>query len=340
MASVKDWLQLFRSHTSPLEMTITITGSALAVGTIFDIRVLFFLFFGWLYHNAGYGQNSVEDFLGGFDRNDPNKRHHPLQRGVIDPVFARNICRFLIVILFIYGVVISNFDLLSIILLATLIGMGIIYNLFNKELTGKFIPIALAHSLLLPFVYFGSGGTIDISATAPYISGPETRAAILLWGYLLLQVIYQIMIEGDLKDIDMDEASMLRSLGVYVRDGILYCSRLARGVSFFLKASSIMILFLVLSTLNGTVDNYIGALLFSAALLALDQGLMGAGPWDHSKCLKRMSLMEVTSTFALAVVIAPVIGGWIPALLIMAFNMIYFILMNRFLWGTLIKPRV
>jgi hypothetical protein len=148
------------------------------------------------------------------------------------------------------------------------------------------------------------------------------------------------MIEGDLKDIDMDEASLLKEMGVCVRDGILQSSPLARGVAFYLKASSITVIFLVLSALNATVDNYIGALIFSALILYLDQKLIGGGPWEHSSCLKTMSLMEVASTFALAVAITPEIGGWIPAILIMVFNMVYFVLMNRFLWGTVIKPRV
>jgi 4-hydroxybenzoate polyprenyltransferase len=337
---MKDWLQLFRSHTSPLEMTITITGSALAVGTIFDIRVLLFLLFGWLYHNSGYGQNSVEDFIRGFDRDDPNKAHHPLQRGVIDPYIARNVCRFLIFMLLVYGIVISQLDPFSVLLLVTLIGMGIVYNLFNKGMTGKFIPIAIAHSLLFPFAFFGSGGELSISTSAPFIENPATGAAFLLWGYLLLQVIYQIMIEGDLKDIDMDEASLLKELGVNVRNGHLITSPTARATSFFLKIASIALVFLSLSLLEATPDNYLGFILFGLILLYLDQKLMGKGPWDHSRCVKTMSLMEVASTFYLAIAISPEIGGWIPAIIIMAFNMAYFILMNRFLWGTMIKPRV
>jgi 1,4-dihydroxy-2-naphthoate octaprenyltransferase len=340
MGTARDWLQLFRSHTSPLEMTITICGSALALGTIFDLKVVLFLFFGWLYHNAGYGQNSVEDYIRGFDRDDPNKAHHPLQRGAIEPYMARNVCRLLIAILFIYGVIISGFDPLSIFLLATLIAMGIVYNLFNKEMTGKFIPIAIAHSLLLPFAFFGSGGTLEFSSSPPYLIDFGTRAALLLFGYLLLQVIYQIMIEGDLKDIDMDEASLLKRMGVHVKDGILHTSHIARGSSFLVKASSVTVLFLALSTLNATIDNYVGAAVFGIILLILDQKLMGSGPWEHSQCLKLMSLMEVASTFAIAIAIAPEIGGWMPAVLIMAFNMVYFVLMNRFLWGTVIKPRV
>ena len=155
MGTPRDWLQLFRSHTSSLEMTITITGAALAVGTLWDVRVLLFLIFGWLYHNAGYGHNSAEDYLQGYDRDDPNKSHHPLQRGAIDPRTARYVCITLVVLSFIYGIFISDFNLTAMSLLAVITFMGALYNTAGKRMRGKFIPIAIAHSLLFPFAYFG-----------------------------------------------------------------------------------------------------------------------------------------------------------------------------------------
>ena len=340
MATLRDWLQLFRSHTSPLEMTITITGSALAVGTILDWKVLFFLIFGWLYHNAGYGQNSVEDYIQGFDKNDPNKSHHPLQRGAIKPKTGRTVCMVMIGILVVFGIVISEFDFVAIILLLSLVLMGIIYNLFNKKMKGKFLPIALAHSLLFPFAYFGSGGDFTLTGSFPFFEDAVTRAGIVIWAYLMFQIFYQIMIEGDLKDIDMDEASLLKSLGVSAENGKFKASVLARTVSLTLKVSGIALLFLAVWVLEATIDYYVVAGVFGAAILIFDHLLMGVKEWDHSKVLKRMSMMEVISTFALAVAIAPEIGGWIPAIAIMVFNMVYFVLMNRFLWGTIVKPRV
>jgi len=340
MATLRDWLQLFRSHTSPLEMTITLTGSALAVGTLLDWKVLLFLIFGWLYHNAGYGQNSVEDYIQGYDKDDPNKSHHPLQRGVINPKIGRNVCLIMIGLLVIYGSIISEFNVTAIILLVSLVAMGLVYNLYNKKMKGKFLPIAVAHSLLFPFAYFGSGGDLSVSGSFPFFDSTITQGAMVLWGYLMFQIIYQIMIEGDLKDIDMEEASMLKSMGVNVKDGKLIVSPFPRFVSFWLKAVGIFLLFFTIYILNGSVDTYIIAGIFAIGLLAFDHLLMGVKEWDHSKCLKRMSLMEVLSTFAIAVAIAPEIGGWIPAFGIMAFNMIYFVLMNRFLWGTVIKPKV
>ena len=165
MASIRDWLQLFRSHTSPLEMTITTAAAALAVGTIWDVKVLLFLIFGWLYHNGGYGHNSVEDYISGHDVDDRNKAHHPLQRGVIGAHLGRKVTLGLIVISFIYGIVISVQDPTAIIFLVLLTSLGFVYNVFNKRMSGKFLPIMLAHSFLFPFAYIGAGG--DISVISP-----------------------------------------------------------------------------------------------------------------------------------------------------------------------------
>jgi 1,4-dihydroxy-2-naphthoate octaprenyltransferase len=340
MASIKDWLQLFRSHTSPLEMTITITGSALAVGTIWDVKVLLFLIFGWLYHNAGYGHNSVEDFIQGYDKDDPNKSHHPLQRGVLDPQTARYVCIVLVVFSFLYGIFISNFNWTSMVLLGLITFMGALYNVAGKRMKGKFIPIAVAHSLLFPFAYFGSGGSLSTLSEYPYFKEAFILVAVLGTIYLVIQILYQIMIEGDLKDIDMEEASLLKAMGVGIRDKVFISSTFARSFSYVVKASSVGILFWVLYAGKGDPSLYALLFLFSFSMLMLDEQLMGERKWDHSNTLRSMALMEVTSTFALVIAVAPMIGGILPALLVMAFNLGYFVLMNRYLWGTLLKPRV
>ncbi|MEA3557885.1 MAG: UbiA family prenyltransferase [Candidatus Thermoplasmatota archaeon] len=340
MPNLKDWLQLFRSHTSPLEMIITISGSAMAVGTIWDIKVLYFLIFGWLYHNAGYGHNSAEDYIQGFDRDDPNKSHHPIHRGAIDPLVGRGACILMVLISFIYGLFISSFDPTAITVLMLLTVFGFIYNMKGKNMGGKFLPIAIAHSLLFPFSYLGSGGEIVFRETFPFITGTLTAIMVAGTFYLIFQIIYQIMIEGDLKDIDMDEASFLRSLGVSAHRGEFKASVLARSFSVSLKTISIAFLFSIVYLGGGAAWNYLALLIFSLAMLIQDHRLMHGRDWDHSSCLKDMALMEVISTFALVFALSPIIGGWRPALIVMIANMVYFIIMNRYLWGTLMKPRV
>ncbi|MGA1792326.1 MAG: UbiA family prenyltransferase [Thermoplasmatota archaeon] len=340
MGNLRDWLQLFRSHTSPLEMTITITGSALAVGTIWDIKVLLFLIFGWLYHNAGYGHNSAEDYIQGYDQDDPNKVHHPLQRGVIDPRTARYVCIVLVFLSFLYGIFISEFNWTAMVLLAIITFMGAVYNAAGKRMKGKFIPIAIAHSLLLPFAFFGSGGNIETIPGYPYFAEVAGLAVILATAYLVIQIIYQIMIEGDLKDIDMEEASFLKTLGASVENGLFTSSIFARAFSYVTKSLSLAVLFWLINAGGGGFIPYAVLSAFAVFMLVLDDKLMGDRKWDHSDTLRSMAVMEVLSTFALVMAAAPLIGGTLEALMVMAFNIGYFVVLNRFLWGTFLRPRV
>jgi hypothetical protein len=61
--------------------------------------------------------------------------------------------------------------------------------------------------------------------------------------------------------------------------------------------------------------------------------------WDHGNCLKTMAMMEVLSTFSLLMAVSPRIG-WVAVIVVMVFNMGYFMILNRYLWGTTIKPKV
>jgi 1,4-dihydroxy-2-naphthoate octaprenyltransferase len=330
VATVRDWLQLFRSHTSPLEMLIAGTGAALASGTVWSWNVLLFVLFGWLYHNAGYGHNSVEDFIRGYDKDDPHKSHHPLQRGAIDPRTGRTVTLVMIASSFVFGMVIATFDPVSIAILAVLTASGFVYNVFGKRMGIKFLPIAIAHSLLLPFAFFGSGGEM----------GCTLWVVAILSVCLVLQIVYQIMIEGDLKDIGMSESSFLGKLGVYVKDGRLHVSSVARTVSFAIKAVSILGFLSAMVFQGFGPTDLILVVILSTVLLIIDGSLMRSGPYDHIRTLRTMALMEVASTFALIAAVSPTIGGPLPALALMALGILYFILMNRFLWGTGLVPKV
>ncbi len=330
VATVRDWLQLFRSHTSPLEMLIAATGAALASGTLWSSNVLLFLIFGWLYHNAGYGHNSVEDYIRGYDKDDPHKSHHPLQRGAMDPRTALTVTLVMIGLAFVYGIVIARFDPVAIAILALLTASGFVYNVFGKRMGVKFLPIAIAHSLLLPFAYFGSGGG----------AGSTLWVAAILTGVLMIQIIYQIMIEGDLKDIGMSEATFLGKLGVRSKHGRLHVSNVARSISFALKAVSISGLAAALVLQAAEVPDLALFVLLASLILVLDGILMRSGRYDHTKALRTMALMEVASTFALTAAVSPGIGGVLPSLTLMAFGILYFIAMNRFLWGTGLVPKV
>jgi hypothetical protein len=226
------------------------------------------------------------------------------------------------------------------VLLGIITFMGALYNVAGKRMRGKFIPIAIAHSLLFPFAYFGSGGEMTFISGYPYFEEAFILVAVLGTLYLIIQIIYQIMVEGDLKDIDMEEASLLKTMGVGVRDGMFHSSTFPRIFSYGLKSLSIAVLFWMIFVGKGNIFLFVLLFILAFSMLLLDEGLMGDRIWDHSATLRSMALMEVVSTFALVAAVAPMIGGILPALAVMVFNIAYFVLMNRYLWGTFIRPRV
>jgi len=321
-------------------MTITMAGSALALGTVLHPMVFLFALFGWLYHNGGYGHNSVEDFISGHDMDDPHKSHHPLQRGAVDPRRGRTATLLLILLTFIFGLLLSGMAFLPVAILVLMTLMGFVYNRYNKRMSLKFVPIAIAHSLLFTFAYISSGGSLDLTSSFPFTDSWVGAAVVLSTLYLILQVAYQIMVEGDLKDIDMEEASLLKRLGARVKDDRFSAPWTARVVSVKIKLISLFLLFMVHYLVKGGPLDFGILCLFAAFMLLLENSLMRGRTWDHSKTVRNMATMEVVSTFALVVAVSPGAGGTSHALLIMAVNAVYFIIMNRLLWGTFIRPRV
>ncbi len=343
--AVRDWLQLFRSHTSPLEITICVLGAALAHGTVFHIDVLLLGLFGWLYHNIGYGQNSVEDYARGFDRKDPHKAHHPLQRGLIDVNGARKAVSVLMAATFGYALYLAYPSALAITVLVFAVLMGLVYNFWGKRMKGKFLPIALAHSMLFPFSYLAAGGHFSYRSLGLF-NPDQGSVMVLFFVFFLIQIVYQILIEGDLKDMDMikeGEASLLDVLGVKLEGGRFTSPFRARFFSGLLKIINCTVAILIIlsfyETHNPPLVPTIALILFSIMVITLDGRLMAAREFDHSETLKDMALMEIATVFMAVAAIMPMIGG-LGAALIILFDIVYFALMNRYLWGTTIKPKV
>lgn len=344
MATLRDWLQLFRSHTSPLEVSITVMGGALGLGTFWDLRILIFALLGWLYHNAGYGQNSIEDYARGYDRSDPNKAHHPLQRSVIDIHTGRLGVNLLLgTMLALFFVLLFN-NPIGLLLMLSMVALGLVYNYFGKGMSFKFIPIALAHSLLFPVSYLAAGGYFSFSLFPPFFLDVRSWVAFLGFSYFAFQIVYQILIEGDLKDIGMDEATMLDRLGIRLEGQVFRASAVGRFVGFLIKFMNILIAGGIVVLLGPTPLSVALWLLMSALMIVFDHRLLRTRVFVHSETLKDMALMEVISVFTMILVMAPTFGpdwwGYGAAFLLIVLDMAYFAIMNRYLWGTLIKPRV
>ncbi|MCD6382840.1 MAG: UbiA family prenyltransferase [Thermoplasmata archaeon] len=334
MATLRDYLQLLRAHTAPLEVLICVIGSAMGSGGLLNLSVLNFSIFGFLYHLTGYGHNSLRDFTGGYDVGDPHKAHHPLQRGVISVERAESVIKILFVLTLGYAVLLTQLKPIPIGILIFAVLMGLIYNIAGKRIHVKFLPIALAHSSLLPFAYFSSGGSS---------AGTLFLIMLLSFIYLLLQVTYQILIEGDIKDLGVKEAGLLKKLGVELRNGCLRVSRGVKVLGLTIKALSLLSALIVWILMGSDVLTIPYLATFSILLLFFHFKLLKEGLFDHNNALKTMALEEISSIFLLLTVLSPLYHpdyGHLLSLLLIILSMAYFSAMNRVLWGTAVTPKV
>lgn len=199
---MRSYLRLTRAHTVPLEAVPTLMGAALAAGTVWSIDVALWCVAGILYHLAGYGHNSVSDWKRGYDKNDPYKQHHPLNRGTISPDVAKSLVGWLLVITVIYAAALAYPDPQALSALALGVIFGVLYNTHGKVTELKFIYISIAHTSMFVAPYLALGGDPSWS---PFMFG---LIFVFLW------VVFQISVSGELKDITQDESNLLKEFGV------------------------------------------------------------------------------------------------------------------------------
>ena len=329
----KAWLRLFRAHTVILEAPMAFLGAVIGLGTVIDPRVGMWLLFGIGYHLVGYGMNSYVDWKKGFDKDDDQKQHHPLNTGDIQPDQAKKVIHGSTAALFIYLFALTYTNLTAVGLSGLMVASGLAYNYLGKYTELKAIPISIAHTLVffIPYYLYASElSTWVLAMTAAYF----------------IHHIYQIAISGDIKDIQQDEASLLKSLGVHVKPhkhmpdvGVFITSSKALVLAYFLA-----ILQLLLSTgaiaLNGLNPSslVIGAGLASLMLYYTDK-MLQQGAFVRSKRLKYISSKELFGYTLIHSASIAVIGvqGFV---LMLAFMLVYLGIVSKFIWGNWLVPEV
>lgn len=328
----RDWAQLCRTHTTPLEMVPAIIGAALATGSLLNPFVLFWGFFGFLYHQAGYLQNSFNDYQQGYDDRDPYKQHFPLRRGSKGPVIVGFVSIWLLIITVVVGlagVIYTSVSIdfwsgvISMVILATGAYAGSYYNNKGKEAIYKAIPISYAHSTVFIVPYIASGGESIVIA----LNG---------WAFVFLWVLYQIHFSGELKDITVDKAD--NWMNQYVNGDYLSIPHEVRVRSTVLKGvSAIMAITLTLSV-GGTLTQ--GTLPAVVVLLSIPLGIymLRAGVYERDTRIRSMALIELLmlSSFCLATI--PALGSGVVALIVL--SVVWVLVFNSFEWGTLLSPKV
>lgn len=353
IGKVLDFLRIFRVHTTPA--TVLLVVPFLLLGGSSLSTALGFAVFLWsiLVHWFGYGENSVMDFYGGFDQGDMGKQHFPLVSGRVSLNTALMVVHTLGIVTAMCTVAVcllsSGTRELSLAFFLLALACGHAYNDgLGKCTVLKFIP-------LTGFAVFLSAGAYFLS-TPPYTSierilfwipsvlgltiARQTRDILLLLGlgYVSFGSVYQIAWLGELKEIQHPkEANLLRKLGCRVEDDVFNAGR-SRLVGDISKILQMAFGFAVCSVINHPVS-WVSLGILAPLALHLHNETARKRKWDRNGTLTYSALVEVCSILLFPFLLSPVIG-FHTCLFLTSFSLLWFVIANRALWGTTIRPQV
>ncbi len=339
--TIRAYTRLTRFHTVPLELVPATVGAVVATGGLFNRQVLPWVVFGALYHLVVYGQNSLEDWKRGWDKDDPNKQHHPLNAGMMSQREASYFVYGLFALTIAYTVAIAGNWIAVALFLTGLPITGSLYNTVGKRTRWKFLFIAYAHTTVFAVPYFAIAGTVDTALVVGCL-------------YLFSWVVFQIAVSGEVKDMAQDEANFLKALGSTVEpSGDDYLVTFSRGAKLFSYGSRVVTVALgvafghLVARRYDTVESALAGLGLTELMLAgvgalslvLTWSMLQDGPFNRTERIATMSKIEATSVLILLVAAVPVIG--MPAAVFLFLGSgVWVMVFNKIEWGTLVAPDV
>ena len=314
-----DYLQVGRAHTAPVEMFGLPLAAYLGGFPAYLLPV--FVLLGWMVHVAGFGMNSLVDYLYGYDKQDPSKQHHPLVSGRVSVLQAS---------VFVFGLQLAStffFFLLGPQLLSSLafvayVAFGWTYNLLAKR--NKAAGMAEL-ALSMGFLFFAVATVHQVqSLTVVYASV-----------YTAVVTSFQIGVCGDLKDLDAgtSEVNILRQLGCSVAG-----DEMRRGADAMFFSDMISVVkALAITAVASTISGWWAVPIFflaGASFLLYSHRAMREGAWDHARVLKVIGLGEVWSYIIFVITLFPLFLSWWPwaAGFFLVLPPIYYFAMNRVMW--------
>lgn len=326
------FLQLFRIQTAVATASAPLLG-----GMVMGLRdgVLLFLLFvvGLLLHVYGFVLNEIFDVE--VDRKSGDLQGKPLVSGDISVRQAYGVVVVSVVVLcVVMGVVFSS--VVSFVLLVISLVLAGVYDVFGKRLVGA--DFVLAGSFF--FICLCGSSTVSLEFSL---------VAILLGLIFFIQIVFNNAVEGGLKDVDHDflagAKTLALRLGVVVDKGVLRVSK-----RFWLFSLCVKGVFVVLVLWLGVQPGLQvlfgeGFLVFVIAFLLLLGSVffmvrfLRLGVFDRSRLKRLFSGHEMSAYAALLLMLYPVIGlEWSVFLIVLP--LVWFLVFNMGLYGTLLEPRV
>lgn len=313
-----DYLRLFRAQTAPATILLILVpflhgGASLTQALIVGLYAV-------VVHWISFGMNSLHDYVGGWDKADPSKAHHPLCAGRITVEDAIKVIHWSLPLVTSWGALmtvwLSPSPVWSLVGLWTWYAWGMSYNLgLSKVSLLGFLPISVCFT--------------GMAAWAWLLSSPELGFEGWTWlGYVFCTILFQISWSGHLKELEVKERSnILVRMGARVEGGVFH----AGGALYYAWAVKIAGLLLGYMLLRSNFEVWRAAWFcaFGAAAVCLLHRLTKARRYDRPKELMNMSLEEIATIYVPLLLLSP-----LEAVILASFGVAYFILVNRALWET------
>ncbi|MCK5614843.1 UbiA prenyltransferase family protein [Candidatus Pacearchaeota archaeon] len=323
--NIKDWLMFGRMHSASLIQGVYVLGYLLAGNDLISWGTIHWAIVGTLFHYFGFSMNNVFDLR--HDLKDPYKTSHPLVAGKINPRDGWAVVLIFLVLYVVSGSIMCIGVTWAYGLFIFSLINGIIYNAYSKDCLLAPIPISLCFGLPVLVSYLASGGqpTLLISLVTLYITG---------------QIIFQISVEGYMKELETDQLNLMKVLGVEIKDGQLIESWLATGFAILIKVPFLLLIVpIMLISSTGVI---FGSFALVLVLLAMvwTFALVSTREWDHSKTVKTCAVTEIATFYALLAAVAGVINVTV-SLFLMGYLLAWYVFWNRYYWpGQTITPQV
>jgi hypothetical protein len=218
---------------------------------------------------------------------------------------------------------------------AVMLVAGVSYNYFGKVTKHKYIPIAVVHTMV--FVY-------------PYITYTTEYNVVVVLGAaaFFIHHVYQIAISGDIKDIEQDESSLIRSWGASV--DTLSNNAKVMNLGMKVKYISVILVFAEIALASAIYvievlryefrTVYVLPLGLTAIWMLREHVKLTANqPYRRNKSISTMSRKELAGFWMLTAAFIPLIGV-LGFLAVIAASLAYFLPISKFMWGNWLRPDV
>lgn len=329
---LRDWLRIARSQTAAAVIMLCGIFFLLGGGNLFSVFGLLIVIFSILEHDFTFAHNSVIDVLTGYDTKDNFKKHFPLCNGKVNPLSALKITHLGIFAMTLFAIALAwmsrGNQFYAISCYAVFLISGFWYNEWTSKIAlWDFVPISICFTSLSLYAYF-------------LVSDSLSLLVVLCAVYIFLVEWYEIGIAGEIKELEIqDEASFLRYLGArcdYVhfnlgKKAFLYAS--------FVKLAGIAILGVIVYKYNFYLPGILTFLLMGTGMLYFAWKLTRKQKRDRNKAIRYMAAEEILSIFALPLILIPIIDT-VATVILIVFSLLYFFVMNKINWDTLLRPKV